>query len=258
MKKKKLICTAAGCLAALFLPIFVSAIDYNVDASIGVYDYADLLTDREEQTLAEEAHSLDEKHGMDFVIVTINDDEGMTSEDYAQDFYDYNAFRPDGLLLLINMDYRELWICGTGKGQYIFHDGQIENILDDIIGYASDDNFYGTAAEFLKSADRIAVRATESAFSRNLRRIPFFLLGGMAIAGISLAIMVSKNKLRRTATEASAYKEDGGLRLTHRQDIFLRSAMTKTRIETSSGSSGGRGGHTGSSGRSHSGGGRRF
>lgn len=257
MNKKKVYSLLLGFFAAICLPVSVWAIDYNVDTSLSVYDYADLLTDSEEQQLASQAYALSQKHQMDFVIVTIADDEGMSTQDYAQDFYDYNAFSPDGLLLLINMDIRELWICGTGTGENIFHDGQIENILDDIYGYASDNNFYQTAAEFLESADEIAVRATESPVARNLRRIPFFLLGGAVIAGISLAFMISANKLRRTATEASAYERDGGVHLTHRQDMFLHSSVTRTPRQTNNRSSSG-GGHIGSSGTSHSGGGRSF
>ncbi len=257
MKKKKAIALLVGLFAVICLPLSVWAIDYQVDPSQIVYDYANLFTDSEKQELVSEARTLSQKHQMDFVIVTIADDEGFSSQNYAQDFYDYNDFSPDGLLLLINMDIRELWICGTGTGEYIFHDGQIENILDDIYSYASSNDFYQTASQFLKSADQIAIRATESSFSRNLRRIPFFLLGGAVIAGISLAFMISANKLRRIASQAAAYERDGGLHLTYHQDTFLHSTVNRTPLQTNNGSSRG-GGHTGSSGRSHSGGGRRF
>lgn len=258
MKMKKAITLMLGWFAAICLPLSVWAIDYQVDPSQSVYDYANLFTNSEKQELVSEAHELSQKHQMDFVIVTIADDEGFRSQDYAQDFYDYNDFSPDGLLLLINMDIRELWICGTGTGEHIFHDGQIENILDDIYPYASDNDFYRTASQFLKSADQIAIRATESSFSRNLRRIPFFLLAGAIIAGISLVFMVSANKLRRIASEASAYERDGGLHLTYQQDTFLHSTVTRTPLQTNSNSSSRGGGHIGSSGTSHSGGGRRF
>lgn len=248
------------CFWIALLPLQAAAIDFDVNTAYKVYDYADLFTDEEESRLSDEANLYSREYNLDFVIVTTGDDEGISSQDYAQDFYDYNAFQTNGILLLINMDERELWICGTGSGEYIFHDGQIESILDKIYRYASEGRYYETADAFLETSSKVAERATESAFSRNLRRLPFFLLIGAAAGGISVACMVSAGKLRRKGVEASAYTTKDGLRLTHRQDRFLRSAVTRTRIEQNSGSRSGRGGggHIGSSGRSHSGGGRKF
>lgn len=241
-----------------FCSLPAAAISFDVDPTERVYDYAGLLSDAEIEGLAAEAGRLAQKYEMDYVIVTIDDDEDMSSIDYAQDFYDYNAFASDGVLLLINMDYRELVVCGTGKGEYIYNESQIERILDEVYKGASQDDFYLACDNFLKKADQIAKRATESAFSRNLRRIPFFLLAAAAIAGISLAGMVSANKLRRTATQASAYIDGEGLKLTYREDRFLRSAVTRTRRNTDSGGRSGGGSSIGSSGRSHSVGSRRF
>lgn len=33
---------------------------------------------------------------MDFVVVTTEDAEGKTSEEYADDYYDYNGYAEDG------------------------------------------------------------------------------------------------------------------------------------------------------------------
>ncbi len=257
----KRIWSSLAAFTFLFLVILsdapVSAMDFEVDPAQKIYDYAGLLSEDEEASLLTEMQKMDDTYQMEFVIVTTNDSEGLSSQDYAQDFYDYNAFGPDGLLLLINMQIRELWICGTGSGEYIYNDGQIQKILDDVYPGAADNDFYRACQSFLKASDKVAKRATESAFQRNLRRIPFFLLAAAVISGISVAVMFSAHKLRRTAIRANEYT-DGGLRLTMQNDRFIRSAITKTRINTENRSSGRGGGHVGSSGRSHSGGGRRF
>ena len=231
--------------------------DLSVDPADRVYDYADLFNGEEDSALVAQADALAQKYGMDYAIVTIYDDEGLSSVDYAQDFYDYNDFAPDGLLLLINMDYRELTICGTGRGEHIYNESQIEQMLDAVYEGAASDDFYAAAQNFLKEAERIAARATESAFSRNLRRLPFYLLIGAATAGIAVGCMVSSNKQRRRAMMAEAYIDEG-LRLRRREDLFLRSAVTRTPRNTGSNGPRGGGSSIGSSGRSHSAGNRRF
>lgn len=247
-------------IALWILPFSVLAMDLSVDPADRIYDYAGLFSETEKAALAEQADALAEKYQMDYAVVTIDDDEGLSSVDYAQDFYDYNAFAPDGLLLLINMDYRELVICGTGRGEYIYNESQIDRMLDEVYEGAADGDFCAAAQSFFEEADRVAARATESAFSRNLRRLPFFLLIAAAAGGISVACMVAANKQRRRATQASAYINEE-LRLSVRNDQFLRSAVTRTRRNPDNGGSHGgpRGGSSiGSSGRSHSVGSRRF
>ena len=124
-------------IALWILSFSAMAMDLSVDPADRIYDYAGLFSETERSALAEQADALAEKYQMDYAVVTIDDDEGLSSVDYAQDFYDYNAFAPDGLLLLINMDYRELVICGTGRGEYIYNESQIDRMLDDEINYPS-------------------------------------------------------------------------------------------------------------------------
>jgi uncharacterized protein len=236
----------------------VCAIQLDVDPSQKIYDYAEILTPAEEEELVAKSESLTQQYEMDYVIVTISDDEDMSSVDYAQDFYDYNAFAPDGLLLLINMDYRELVICGTGKGEYIYNESQIEKMLDYVYEGAAEGDFYAASTSFLEQAEKIAARAAETPLERNIRRIPFFILGGALIGGIIMSFLISPNKLRRTPPHASHYM-NGRLQLTHHRDHFVRSAVTRTPRNTNHG--GGRhfgGSSVGSSGRSHSVGRRKF
>ena len=58
----------------------------KVDASEKVYDFADLLTDEEEQDLYEKITKFINKNKMDMVIVTIYENKKNSSMDYADDF----------------------------------------------------------------------------------------------------------------------------------------------------------------------------
>jgi uncharacterized membrane protein YgcG len=69
-----------------------------------VFDYADVLTDREEQKLEALIAKRERQLGLDIVIVTINEDVGSSpynasinhTIDFAEDFYAYMGFGYDG------------------------------------------------------------------------------------------------------------------------------------------------------------------
>jgi len=79
-----------------------------------VYDHAHLFTDSQKQELQEKADLLSEQIALDLTIVTIDDNEGKTSRQYAEDYYHEFDFgygeTLDGILYLLNMDEREVYI----------------------------------------------------------------------------------------------------------------------------------------------------
>lgn len=264
----------------LFTPI-ASAMETDVDTSVKVYDYAGLLTDEETSELSDEAVQLGESYGIDVVVVTIDDDEDMSSMEYADDFYDYNGFSANGILMLINMDYREVWFSTCGSCIQIFHDQRIESLVQSSLSKLADGDYSAAVRTFFQRAEGFLTQGAEpdspiyevedpeeldytpeTALQKTAKRIPLYLLIAAAVSGISIAVMVSSNKSARTAREASRYLESNSVQVTLRNDQFLRSTVTKVRIDHDSSSGGGRSGgssvHTGSSGRSHGGGGGRF
>ena len=103
-----------------------------------VYDFAELLEN--EEALEAEIAELRERWTIDVVIVTTDDAHGKSSMEYADDFFDYNGFgydKPmgDGVLFLIDMDNRQIWISTCGKAIIYFTDSRIDEALDDIIEY---------------------------------------------------------------------------------------------------------------------------
>ena len=96
-----------------------------------VKDYLDYLTDDEESELQEAIDSVRTGYNLDVVIVITDDTEGKSSKDFADDYYDYNGHGvgsdSSGLLMLINMAEREVWISTTGKAIDIFRQQNCRN-----------------------------------------------------------------------------------------------------------------------------------
>lgn len=266
-------------LILLFAPA-AAAMDTSVDPSVRVYDYADLLTDEEEAALSQTANQISTDQGVDLVVVTIDDAEGLSSMEYADDFFDYNDFSADGVLMLINMDEREVWFSTSGTCIRVFSDRRIESMVQSCLGDLSNGDYSGAVETFFSKAQDYLIQGEEpdsgihyvdnpedldytpeTALERTTRRVPLYLLAAAVISGISVAVMAGVNRSAKRAREAAHYLENGSIRITLRNDRFLRSTMTKTRIDNDSGSGGGGGGssvHTSSSGASHGGGGGHF
>lgn len=254
----------------------------KVDSSEKVYDFAELLTEDEEQKLYDMITTYIDTYDMDMAVVTINTNNKSSSMAYADDFYDYNDFGKgstyDGVLFLIDMDNRNMWISTTGEAIRMYDDARIDKILDDTYYYISSKDYYNCARAFVSKASSYAAAGIPSS-NRNTHidangnyvveeatvSIPVRVFGtlifGAICSGIFVAIKCSKHKTIRRATEARQYLVNDSFKLNVNEDNFVNTYTSKVYDPPSSSSSGGGGGsstHTSSSGSSHGGGGRSF
>ena len=108
-----------------------------------VYDYADLLTVEEEDALQKSAEFCKEQWNMNFLVVTTDDAEGKSSRAYADDFYDQRfpeESEEDGVLYLIDMDNREIYLFTSGEAIRYLTDSRIDRILDEVSVQVSEDS----------------------------------------------------------------------------------------------------------------------
>lgn len=248
----------------------------SVDEKEKIYDFALLIDDNDESKIFEDITNFINKYNMDMVVVTINTNTANTSQDYADNFFDYNYFGKnssrDGILLLIDMDNREVYISTSGKGQLIYDDARIDNMLDSLVDYLATDSYDSAVNSFISDATKYAKSGVP--FSNRNYKIdengnyiyvePFHWFAIIAISLvitlIVMFILTSKHKLVRINSTATFYLDKNTINIKNRTDKFITTHTTSTVISSSS-SSGSRGGsstHRSSSGRSHGGGGRRF
>ena len=228
-------------------------------------DQADLLTDAQEASLLSKLDSISNGQGMDVVVVTADTLDGKSPMAYADDFYDYNGYAEDGILLLVSMEDSDWWISTAGYGITAFTDAGIEYLGNRFVPSLSDGDYAGAFEIFADHCDEFITQAKtgDPYDTHNLPKEPFdFLLNlavsfviGLVIAAIATAVMKGKLKSVRAQAGASGYVKTGSMNVTHRQDLFLYRDVNRTaKPKDSSGSST----HTSSSGRSHGGGGGKF
>lgn len=245
-----------------------------------VYDYADILTDAEEEKLRSYIAKQEEKFRADFVIVTFSQPvEGQEAlecgrrftdwernmTDIADDFWDekgygYNkSFEGDGSILIDNRyeGQRGEWLSSSGKVERALSSRAVENVLNAVDGYYDSDpcraymRYIDTVCSYLDGG-RLQINGT-------------YYLGALAIsviiAGVYAASHLGKNRAGDT-TAVNAYVAGGKPVMNNQRDDLIRKNVVKRHIETGSGgggsrSSGGGGHHVSRSGASHGGGGHR-
>ena len=232
-----------------------------------VYDYADVLTDEEEQKLREYIAQKEPEIQADIVLVTIS--EPMESRsiswekammNYADDFYDennygYNGVHGNGVLLLDNYFEGQAgsWLSTCGNVYEAFGDYEINQVLDAVY-YGLDDGAYKAYKAYIDTTCYWMPSTSASTLS-----IPIILVISFVVALVYALVHLHQKKAQDT-TQANTYVAGGKPVMNIQRDDFIRKSVTKRHIErsSSSGSSGGRGGsHRSSSGVRHGGGGRR-
>ena len=245
--------------------------DNSVEPTERVYDYANVLTDEEEQKLRNLIAKSEQKYHFDLVLVTMEEDVESQGDwltvmmQKADDFYDENAFgynepHGDGVLLLDNWysdengSQKGSWLSTSGSAERNFDDDSINSVLD-AVTFEIDDNPYEAYKAYIKEA----CRQMNPTF-----QIPILVI---VILPLIIAWIFYASHLKPVAAEKNvalkAYVAGGNPVLNQNQDLLLRKNVSTRRVPTTtssgggSSSAGGGGHHVSSGGFSHGGGGRR-
>ena len=239
----------------------------KVKVSDYVVDEADILTDTEEQKLAQYFAAITAARQCAVIAVTQPYVTGDI-ESYTDDFYDYGGYGygsgHTGVMLLLDMSERAWHITTTGDDFIRGFQKYIDLLSDRFIsGLRGSDDYYNGFYSFGKCIDEIFCGMHNDikdpiAFGMDLPKfIIVSVIVGLIIALLVVKSMKSKNKSVRLSSGANYYQKNGTFTLRGQNERFLYHTITRTKIESKS-SSGGGGIHTGSSGTSHGGGSGHF
>lgn len=241
-----------------------------------VFDYADVLTDAQEDELRAKISAAEQLCGTDIVFVILNE----SLEDYAKsyesiigpvepyqytmvfadNFYDENAFgfdmpHGDGVVFVDNW-YRESdggvysWVSTSGKAIDELSEDTVEFILDMALDYVEDDPAYAYGYLVELMADYMNPNIN---LGEGLGGIISVFIG--LVAGLIFFFVNFGGKKGAKTVQTRTYVKNGKADVVSRQDIFLTKTMSRRKIETNSGSGGGS--HVSAGGHSHGGGGHR-
>ena len=217
----------------------VSAEEYHI------YDHADLLTVQEEEYLENLVTEREEQWNMNFLVVTIDDAQGKSAMEYADDFYDAQfseESEEDGILYLIDMDNREIYLSTSGTAIRYLTDSRIESILDEAYEYVVEGDYYGTFVTFIEETEGYLTKGIQSDqynydvetgeidYYREPMGITFgeFIFAFVAAlipAGITIGIIKAKYQLKFEDFHYDAYT-DSDVRLSVKSDRLVNTFVT--------------------------------
>ena len=268
-------------LLSLALPAYAEEepLDY-------VVDYADLLTDEEEEMLQQQIQESKVALQLDIIIVTTYGTGDKNVQQYADDFYEANGYGYgedySGILLLVDMESREWYMSTCGEAIYIFTDYGLDQLGETILPWLSSGYYYDAFNAWLNALPHYVeafrnqslidgyvkpddyespygeeIYHYEENIGIRIQPFPVALLIGLIVAAVAILIMRSRMNTAKLQRGAVDYLKNGSFHLRQRSDMFLYSRVSrKARPKQNSG--GGSSVHRSSGGRSHGGRGGRF
>lgn len=226
-------------------------------------DEAGYLTEDEVATLSAQLDEVSDRLNVDVVIVTVNALEGKTATAYADDYYDYNGFRPDGVLLLLSKEDRDFAVSTTGFGITAFTDYGLDKLMEKPLDYLRKDDYFKAFSVFTTEADHFITEAkngnvlyADGAESEKPVGLMGLIALGLGSAAGFFRTGADKKALEtvKYMPEASNYLLQNSLTIPIKEEHFLYHTIQRTeRPKSNSSSSSGTSTHIGSSGTRHGG-----
>ncbi len=277
---------------------------FSVSAFAGfntvVDDGASLFTEYDMLNIDEAANELAAETDFSVAVVTTDDAMGKSAMEFADDYYDSLIFdkgwSENGILFLIDMDNREIYVSCAGLCIDEYSDYELNLIIDSGYSYITQGEYSECVVSMIYNAEKLALESDENSsyyedddfvityggeyedeyyynddgyyYEENggfsLSHVLIYIVIGLAVGGIAVFAVKSSYKNMGKGDEFNA--DDVSLELTASNDNVISKNVITTKIPRNNNNNhkpGGRGGggvsvHRSSGGVRHSGAGRKF
>lgn len=251
---------------ALWTVLFLLAVHLAVPSGIAkaaedkplIFDEANLLSPEERDELNAMANEYGAERETDFMILTVNSVPNDDYETWTENFYDeyapgYDRRHGNTAILTIVLDTRDVHLEGYYKAEKYLDAGRLLKIQNKITPDLSRGNYKQAFEKYIKTAHRYMGFEPDVNPDNILFNIWFQLGAAAAIGAIAVGVMAYRSGGRVTV-DRRTYEDTSTSRILNQEDRYIRTTVTKQKIErnTSSGSGGGGGGGVSSGGHSHS------
>ena len=223
----------------------------NSDTGYSVYveDDADLLNDSEEQELLDDMYKVTEYSSAAFK--TIDNNPYSDTAAYAEEYYRTMFGRDTGVVFVIDMDNRYLYIFSDGRSYGKITKSKARTITDNTFSHAKNGNYYACA---LETFDQIYKVLDGQRIAQPMKYIGNALLALLCALFINYLLVLSLSRAKRQNNDLMAQSAFKMLNATHPQAVKTHT----TKVYNPSTSSSGGGGGGGGGGSSGGGGGHSF
>ncbi len=230
----------------------------EVTGSYYVFDYAQILTEEEIESLSAQAEKIDQTYGTPVYIMTIQNysEYAGNIDSYTRSVYTQfelgSGSDHSGAILVLSMEDRDYALVSHEGANVAFSDEGKDWLAKQYLDNFKKDDWYGGFSDYLSGSEKLLQMAADGkpmsieTSTLTLVLTPIIaLLFGLLIAFIVLNVMKSKMKNVAEKSEASQFVEKDGVDISLRSDTFINRTVTRTydppkeERKSSSGSSGG-------------------
>ncbi len=262
---KRGLANVLACLCLVMAVTFALSLNVLAAGSASVDDAAGLLTSQQIQSLKETAQEMAQEYDLQLFVVTTEDAQGYSAQDYADYYYLRHTSEDDGAVFLIDMDNREVHISTSGVMIRYLTDARIDHLLDRGFEYVPDGEYFEAFEVMLKQTKAYLEaglgNTAVNVGPKTITGLEALIAAGLALlAGAVLYIVVT---VSYTATSGAYHydrKKNAALQLTRSNQTLVNKFVTHRRIPRNNGGGGG-GGHStthSTGGHTFGGGGRKF
>lgn len=221
-----------------------------------VYDEAQLLSAQEIADLNALANKLGAKRKTDFIIYTTRNEAGTDVVKLTQDFYDnkapgYDKAHGNAAILTLDMKNREIYLAGFYKGKEYLEDARLDKIRNKITPDLTAGSYYGAFKTYINTAYRY-MGISPSANPDNPLFNNWIQLAIAAALGVGIVGMMAYQSGGRVTVNSQTYEVSSASGIIDKQDQYIRTTVTRRKIEKNNGGGGGGGGGGGTTGGGHS------
>lgn len=258
MRVAFLILLALTCLGggtAAMLPSVAAAAEVSKNL---IYDEAELLSTGQREELNRLANQYGADRQTDIIIYISSNvyDEDVVK--LTEDFYDeqgpgYDKSHGNAVILTLDTRNRDVYLASFYKAEDYLDDGRLDRIRSRITPYLTEGDYVTAFREYIKTANRyLGVRPGANP-DNPLFNLWVQLGAALVIGGVTVLLM-SKRSGGRVTVNGQTYEDRATTSVLNREDRYIRTTVTRHKIQknNNSGSGGGGGGMTGG-GHSHSG-----
>lgn len=245
VKKAVLIIFVFLMLAVLCVPVFASVGEHRY-----LFDYADKLSDDEENTVSQMLDSAAEERNVELYIVTKSENPDFSAREYLSQFASGITSTASGGVIYAVFDYdsNTLAVVPTGNAEGVYDSSLLEDMISDFFSRGEIYNSCMTLASYIAADDpsgginSIAVYDSEekndgtvySQDSEHSEKTSVLkkelIVIAVALIGAVIVCLILKKQMNTAVKNdsASEYMKPGSLKITSSAEMFIRSETDKT------------------------------
>lgn len=218
-------------LIILLLIIGVSSVKAErvFDTTIKIYDYAQILNDKEEKDLKKSVDEYIKKYNIDMVLVTVKHYNQNTLEEYMELFYNTNKFgigdNKDGIMFTMDLKNDDIGIKTFGITNDLYSENELNKILTKV---NKKDNTKDKISAFIKYSNKYINEYDNETFDDEIL-ISINWIGITIISSI-LSVLVVFIGLLKSKNKSSNKRSDNcvkNLIITVKEDSFITTHTKK-------------------------------